>query len=542
MTNPLRPFLSELNTVLVVDDDSTIRELTRYMLRRDGFQVIEAANGSEAVTLFSSHAIDLIMIDYQMPFMDGIEAVAAVRALPNGNRVPVIMMTAVDDPNVMEQAFSAGVTDFVNKPFHWSMLRHRIRRLLEYRHAQEQIRNQASELEGLVERRTRQLKETNAKLQQEIAQREQSETKLRQITDTMLDAVYQVNVNGMIEWASPSCWQVLGYPIRELVGQIIYRFVHPDDVENMRREVETIGAAEYRFRRAQSEYIWLETLTNRIIMPNGATTGMVFASRDITERMRAQHELRELNRLKTEFLSTAAHELRTPLTSLRGFSEIMLTRNLPPERQRSYMRIINDQATHLAKLIDDLLDISRLESKRGLTLNRERFDLVALIDEMMTPFLENAGRHVFAFACDEHTVEVTGDRARLSQVVQNLLSNAVKYSPEGGAITASIRRRGQSMIEVSVSDRGIGMTAEQMTHLFEKFYRADASNTTISGTGLGLAISKMLIELHDGSIRVESEYGRGSTFYFSIPTCPLEQMIGDAMPEIVPPAVEEVST
>jgi signal transduction histidine kinase len=215
-------------------------------------------------------------------------------------------------------------------------------------------------------------------------------------------------------------------------------------------------------------------------------------------------------------LTTAAHEFRTPLTSVQGFSEILLTRDLDKERQKRYLTMINTQATHLANIVRDLLDVARLEAGRGLEIKPEPTDLGQLIGETLLPFRETLSNHILVEPNLGEMPLVMADRFRLAQVLENLISNAIKYSPEGGTVTISARTV-RYRVELSIQDNGIGMTQEQQKHLFEKFYRADTSNTTISGTGLGLALCKLIVELHRGRIWIESEPGHGATVYFTLP-------------------------
>jgi PAS domain S-box-containing protein len=345
----------------------------------------------------------------------------------------------------------------------------------------------------------------------------QSEEQLRRITDNMLDIICQTDEDGIIQFASPSCWNTLRYAPSELVGQSIYAGIHPDDVEYVKAAIYDVGRVEYRYQRADGTYIWLETLSNLLFDDTSQLVGMIFASRDITKRKEAEHELQELNRLKTEFLSTAAHELRTPLVSIRGFTELLLTRKLDDTRQSRYLTLINDQSAQLGKIVDDLLDISRLEAKQGLTLKLEPLDIPGLINTALALFNETSSNHTIKLEILETLPAVAADADRLSQVLKNLLSNAIKYSPQGGTITITAQGL-PGYVKVGISDQGLGMTPEQQVHLFEKFYRADASNTAIGGTGLGLAICKLIIELHGGKIWAESDYGSGSTFYFTVPT------------------------
>jgi PAS domain S-box-containing protein len=343
-----------------------------------------------------------------------------------------------------------------------------------------------------------------------------SEQQLRRITDNMLDIICQTDVDGNIQFASPSCWDVLGYTPDSLRGQSIYARVHPDDLAMVIDAIQTTGRVEYRYQHADGHYLWLETLSNFLFEGDAVPQGIIFASREITKRKQAEWELKELNRLKTEFLTTAAHELRTPLTSIRGFSELLLAREWPPDRRQRYLHMIHEQANHLGVLIDDLLDISRLEAKRALTLALEPINVFDLVERILPPIVEAAPTHEVEIEGLQDCPPVLADPMRLGQVIQNLVANAVKYSPNGGKIT--IRGRiVDSCLEFSIQDRGIGMTAEQRAHLFEKFYRADGSNNAVQGTGLGLSISKLIVELHHGQIWAESEYGIGSTFFFTIP-------------------------
>jgi signal transduction histidine kinase len=255
---------------------------------------------------------------------------------------------------------------------------------------------------------------------------------------------------------------------------------------------------------------------NTIVINYEGSPAILAVSRDVTEHRRVERELRHLNQIKTQFLSTAAHELRTPLTSIQGFSELLLTRDLPPARHRHFLSLINEQAAELGSIINDLLDISRLEAKGRLTLTLEAVDINELILQVAEPFAEVASKHQIRFEFAQACPPVTGDRVRLAQVVKNLLSNAIKYSPDGGPIVVRTEAKG-SQVEISVQDHGIGMTPEQQRHLFEEFYRANASNTAIGGTGLGLAICKKIVELHNGTICAESKTQVGSVFRFTLP-------------------------
>lgn len=241
----------------------------------------------------------------------------------------------------------------------------------------------------------------------------------------------------------------------------------------------------------------------------GKTTGTLTVIEDVT------HE-REVDRLKTEFLSTAAHELRTPLTSIRGFSEILLTRDMPLEKSRRFLDTINIQATNLGNIINDLLDLARIESGRGLELRRAATDVVAIVREVLDVFIPRSEKHTYVLEAEPPQILAHCDRDKIRQAIQNLVSNATKYSPQGGEIKVSMIRN-DPFLRCSVSDQGIGMLPDQLSHVFEKFYRANAGTTAVEGTGLGMSIVKAIIEQHGGCISIESAIGKGTSATFTLP-------------------------
>jgi PAS domain S-box-containing protein len=377
----------------------------------------------------------------------------------------------------------------------------------------DELRRHARTLEEHVEQRTAELRQV----------KERVET----ILNNSSDAIIVTRLDGTISQANPAFQALFGYPADDAIYQPALSLAEPDHAallgaalaavreENRPQRLEMV--ARRRDGTTFNADIALAPITEVDIRRSGLDqSGVVLSIRDITELKRVEKELQDLNRLKTEFLSTAAHELRTPLTSVRGFSEILLNRSLDPDRQHRYLTLIHHQSIQLGQLIDDLLDLARLEATRSLTLDLQAVDMAKLLQEVVTPFIEASAQHHIRLEGLEEASAIRGDPVRLSQVLRNLLSNAIKYSPEGGTVYVRCRALPDAL-EVSVQDQGIGMTTEQQGHLFEKFYRADASNTAISGTGLGLAISRFIVELHGGAMRVDSSYGVGTTVSLTLP-------------------------
>jgi PAS domain S-box-containing protein len=242
---------------------------------------------------------------------------------------------------------------------------------------------------------------------------------------------------------------------------------------------------------------------------DGIYAGMMM-TQDITART-------EVERLKEELVSIVSHELRTPLTSLRGFSELLLNKQFSPEQQRQFLTVIQQESIRLANLINDFLDLRRIEAGRQV-LHIEVVDLNALIRERVAMLPPVSGSHEISLLLSQGSLLVQADEERIHQVLANLLSNAIKYSPKGGKISVGAHH-GDGKAIVWVTDQGIGISSEDVPKLFSKFFRVNQPHTkSIGGTGLGLALVKEIVEAHRGRVWVESELGVGSSFFFSLPT------------------------
>jgi signal transduction histidine kinase len=234
-------------------------------------------------------------------------------------------------------------------------------------------------------------------------------------------------------------------------------------------------------------------------------------------------EMSEANRLKSEFISVVSHELRSPLTYVLGFSEILAERDLPPERTRYYAAEMYRESRRMLQLVNDLLDISRMELGR-YSVEQQRLRLSHEIDQILRNAMPTTDKHELIADCPPEFV-VWADPMRLWQVLQNLVSNGIRYSPEGGQIRVEARleegatdAEGRQMVRIAVSDQGIGIPEADRARIFEKFYRVDSElKARVRGSGLGLSICQAIVESHGGNIWVESEVGRGSTFIFTVP-------------------------
>lgn len=254
----------------------------------------------------------------------------------------------------------------------------------------------------------------------------------------------------------------------------------------------------------------LQMYAERIVV-GGLSKGTLLVFRDITSETEAE-------RLKSEFISTISHELRTPLSSIYGFTELMVKKQLPNEKQAKYLQTIHAETERLTHLVNDFLDVQRMEAGSQM-YDREQLDIEPVVRDMLTFYEASSLKHQFELITnDERPYELFADCQKFKQLMSNLLSNAVKYSPRGGKISVELAHHDET-ISIKVKDEGIGIPSEALDRLFDKFYRVDNSDSReIGGTGLGLPICQEIVRGHAGQIHVESVQHKGSTFTVVIPS------------------------
>jgi PAS domain S-box-containing protein len=244
--------------------------------------------------------------------------------------------------------------------------------------------------------------------------------------------------------------------------------------------------------------------------------------RDITTEKAAERVLIEMDQMKSELITTAAHELNTPLSAIMGYTELLLspdsTDDFSEEQKKSFLHEVYDKGEALSHIIDNLLDIGRIDCGQSAALNLHETDFMEVLSKSTTFFRFHDKKHTYTLDLPDKPTEsiIMIDRHRINQVLENLLGNAMKYSPKGTEIILKGRLQ-QEGWEVRVIDQGIGMRQDQLDHIYDKFYRVDSSDTSIGGLGLGMSIAKQIIESHNGKIRVESAMGEGTTVIFNLP-------------------------
>ena len=333
------------------------------------------------------------------------------------------------------------------------------------------------------------------------------------------DLIVTVDREGRFVFVSGAARPLLGREPSDMIGVLVSNFVHSDDQSICNETFCRVWSGlqstrlEVRLLRADGTPVWVEWNILHVDEP----VEICFAvGRDVTDRA-------EMDRLKDEFISVASHELRTPVTSIKGLLEVLVDEQSGPltEDQSRFLEIIVRDTDRLDRLVGDVLDISRIDSKL-IGLEQAEFNLAEAVEEVISGLgSEIARKQIEVVTSTEGgSMEVYGDRSRINQIITNLLGNAVKYSPDGSSIQVVVSSWAQNnrFAQVSVHDEGPGILPEDIDRLFDKFYRADNSLTrSTAGTGLGLAIAKALVELHGGEIWVESTLGAGSVFSLTIP-------------------------
>lgn len=403
--------------------------------------------------------------------------------------------------------------------------------------AEEALRHANDHLEGRVAQRTAELLTANQQLNEEIAERSlaqaalaesleesrQAREKLDAILTSVKDGLLVLDGSGRILMFNPAAQTLLGLA-PSAVGRSLCEVLR---LPNLRDRICTLVQSEttpgqFDFELPADDREGPRVFQGRISPLRAGEAGdgaggMILLVQDVTRE-------RELERLKSEFLAMAAHELHTPLTTIVGYSELLVA--TPPEtfslsQQQEFIATLHTKALALARLVDDLLDISRIEAGQAISLQQTPFSLVPMLERVVAACRQRSTAHRFELEVAAADLELLGDAGRIEQVLENLLSNAVKYSPAGGTVRVVAASAGDRCL-VRVSDEGIGLTAEQAARVFERFYRADASDTAARGTGLGLSIAKFIVEAHGGELRLESAPGKGTTVIVELPLAPPE--------------------
>ncbi len=496
--------------VLHLEDNPLDAELVLAALKEGGVQAsaVRVDTRADFEAALREGPVDVILADYSLPAFDGIAALQLARELRP--EVPFIFVSGALGEELATETLRNGATDYV--------LKHR--------------------LERLAPAVLRALRETRERTERRRAQTElrESEERFRLLVESTEDyAIISLDPEGKVVSWNPGAERTLGYAEQEIVGKHFSFFFTPEDVaagkpERELRQAAAAGRAaneNWLVRRDGSRF-WASGVTSPLRDEAGRLRGFAKILRDLSERKRLEEALRfraeqlaESDRRKDAFLAMLGHELRNPLAPIRNAAEVMLQHGLSDPTMRWVHGVIDRQASHLARLVDDLLDLARI-SQDKIVLHREPVELAAVVRqavETSRPQFERR-RQALAVSLPDEPVWLDADPTRLGQVFSNLLNNAAKYTEEGGRISLRAESEGDGAVAVRVRDTGIGIAPELLPRVFEPFVQADTSLArTQGGLGIGLTLVRRLTEMHGGHVEAFSEGpGKGSEFVVHLPT------------------------
>jgi len=355
------------------------------------------------------------------------------------------------------------------------------------------------------------------RLREKIQDLEQEQAKITAMLDAMVEGVIAVDAHEHVLLMNERARAMFGLGSARGEGKPFLEVIRNADLHEIFRAVHAGGGEALRREIAMTSPAHRVLGVNAVrLAPLGGEPGVVMVLHDLTA-------LRQLERVRTEFVANVSHELRTPLTAIQGYLETLLSGALEePENARRFLEIVLRHSERLGRLLNDLTDLSNIELGK-VTLRKEAVRLDELVASVVAIIGPRAARSRVTVTA--HTPAdlpgVVADRDRLVQILINLVDNAVKYTPEGGAVTVTARATGDEALEVAVADTGVGIPAADLPRITERFYRVDkARSRALGGTGLGLAIVKHLVLAHGGELRIESPHQQGTTVRFTLPIHP----------------------
>ena len=538
---------SAVNLLLVDDHPENLLAL-EAILGGLGENLVRANSGSEALRCLLDQDFAVILLDVQMPDMDGFETAALIRSRARSRQTPIIFLTAFSTSDqLMFKGYSLGAVDYLHKPIDPMILTSKVTVFVESFKKTEALKQQAVELAA-----------ANAQLRR-------SEEQFRSLSASSPICIFVTDTTGQCTYMNPRCHALCELTV-ETQSQSWLPAVHLDDRESVLTEwgdyLQTHHdfQREFRLQGAEGEVRIVQVRSSPMRSDQGEPLGHVGTIEDITDRKQAEavrhqvvqeqaarREAEAANQMKDDFLAVLSHELRTPLNSMLGWSRLLRTRKFDQATVDRALETIERNANAQAQLIEDILDVSKI-IRGKLRLSSGPTDLLSIIQSAV----ESVGPLAVAKtidlqflppiatlqAADSTGVDrqnpkfsVWGDPVRLQQIVWNLLTNAIKFTPTGGQVQVRLGHgeigewgdRGQDQgvfyARIEVVDTGMGISAEFLPKVFDRFKQADSSTTrSHNGLGLGLAIVQHLVELHGGRVQAESAgEGQGSTFTVELP-------------------------
>jgi PAS domain S-box-containing protein len=529
--------------ILIVDDEPKNLTVLQAVLDTPGYRLVRAESADQALLALVAEEFALLILDIQMPGMNGFELAKMIKERKKTAQVPIIFLTAFynQDQDMLE-GYGTGAVDYLHKPVNSAVLRSKVavfaelhrktrehevanhallEEVTERRRAQEQLRELNETLEQRVTERTEALLRTSAALNESLE-------RYRSLFNGSLDAIMSLGTDGHFVTANPAMLRLTGRTLdelktiklvdlcpsdqREIVEQAFQTFCH---------QAMTLDTAILTTSGEQRDLF----MSGAPMMAAGKHSGVSCIARDVTERKRAEAEVKQAlavaekaSLAKSDFLSSMSHELRTPLNAILGFAQLLAAASSPPPTDTQAERLgqIIKAGWYLLELINEILDLVTIEAGK-LSLSHEPISMAEVLLEcqtMIEPQAQKQGIHI-NFCSFDDTGFANADRTRVKQALLNLLSNAIKYNRENGTVDVKCTSTPEH-IRITIKDSGVGLSAEKMAQLFQAFNRLGQEGGSQQGTGIGLVVTKQLVELMGGTIGVESTVGVGSEFWIEL--------------------------
>jgi PAS domain S-box-containing protein len=497
----------EIYKVLVVEDDE-VDQLAFKKAAKDNslpYQCTFVGSVAQAQRVLREDSFDVAVIDYRLGDGTAFDIYVMLK------NTPTIFTTGAGDEEIAIKAMKSGVYDYLVKDpsrNYLKVLPGVIRNAIIHKINEDKIKEYHSNLERLVKERTEQL---------------EAEKELLAVTlSSMSDGVVAVDVEKRIVLFNRVVEDLTGWSFSEVQDRKVdevFKVIKEKTGEYVNDIVDKVIASGQVEVGTEQDCLITKTgschpvavSAAAIRNNNGNIVGIVIVLRDVTRE-------REIDQMKSDFISSVSHELRSPLTSIRAYTESILQEpDMNRQTCEEFLKIIDEESERLARLIDSILEISRIESGRK-EINLTEFDIVSVVKRVlsaMRPLAEKKRVKLESSIADGLDL-IVADEGRIESVITNLVNNAIKFTPDGGCVGFSVQQQ-HDQVRISVSDTGVGIPKESLGKIFDRFYRVHRAGSRVQGTGLGLTIVREIVAMHGGRIEVESEEGRGSSFTVVLP-------------------------
>ena len=508
--------------ILLVDDQPE-NLLALEAVLGDLGNLVRANSGQEALRHLLNQDFAVILMDVQMPGMDGFETAMLIRSRARSRHVPIIFLTAFSaSDHLMFKGYALGAVDYLFKPIDPSILISKVTVFVDLFKKSEAVQRQAAQLVAMNE------------------ELRQSEERFRSLSACSPVGIFVVDSMGRCTYANPQFQAICGLTEAQSLAAGWFPSVSTADQDRAIAQWQTYVrdgshySEELRFYTPDNRAHWMHVRSSPMLSAQGELLGYVGTIEDITERKQAEEtrakmlreqiarqEAEAASRMKDEFLAVLSHELRTPLNSMLGWARLLRSKKMDETSVARALVTIERNAEAQSRLIEDILDVSKM-IRGKLQLNYCAVNLVHIVEIAIDSVRPQADAKAIQLtaAIDPSVNKVWGDPMRLQQVILNLLTNAIKFTPNAGTVEVKLEKQmGEELLQLQVIDNGIGIHADFLPKVFDRFRQADSSTTrSFGGLGLGLAIVHHLVELTQGTIRAESPgEGKGSTFTVVLP-------------------------